>query len=171
MNLIKDKNILKFLIAIFILQLYFTLSGGYLAGSFFDNFDYLNSFIRNIEADNKINDYVKKSDGNILIEASGFAIQNQIEPSFDIWKVHVLEERGIISSDDLYKYCVEKNFSLILSFGDLEKINGIMRCIHEKYVLIDTIPVYQFEPTRFYGYIDPMYQIPRRVYKLKEGII
>ncbi|MCW1296105.1 MAG: hypothetical protein OH319_00290 [Candidatus Parvarchaeota archaeon] len=126
--------------------------------------------MRNLQSEYRINNYVKNSDGNILIEYSGYAIQNQIEPSFDAWKIYTLEANDIINTDDIYNYCVEKNFSMIFCFGDLEKINGIKRCIQDRYILIDTIFVYQFEPTRFYGYIDPNYQIERRIYKLKDVI-
>jgi len=137
-------------VILLILQIPLSISGGNLGSSFIDNLNYINDgFIQNLELEKKISDYVNKSDGNVLLEFPGYSIKNNVMTPLDIYKIYTLESTGVISRNELYEYCIQKNFSMIISFEDLESIKGIKNCIDDKYTLVETITMIFYPDFRF----------------------
>lgn len=162
---IKKTPIILMSIIFLLLQIPFTISGGNLGSSFLNNVNYINNgFIQNLELEKKISNYINNSDGNVLVEFPGYSIKNNFKTPLDVYKIYTLESIGIINKNELYEYCVQKNFSMIVSFGDLEIIKGIKNCINDKYTLVEIINMIFYPDLRFN--IGPETQTKVKIYKL-----
>ena len=86
-----------------------------------------------------ISNFIKTSPGNVLVEYQHMALKNKKELNPDAFKWYELESKGIINESEIYDYCLDKNYSLIIYFEDYKKIKGLKKCIDEKYTLIKKI--------------------------------
>jgi len=162
---IKKIPIILMAVVFLFLQIPLTISGGNLGSSFLSNLNYINNgFIQNFEMEKKISNYVNNSDDNVFVEFPGYYVQNDVKAPLDVYKIYTLESTGVISKNELYGYCIQKNFSIIISFGDLESIKGIKNCIDDKYTLVETITMIFYPDFRFN--IGPEAQIKVKIYKL-----
>jgi hypothetical protein len=87
---------------------------------------------------NRINNYVRVANGEILTEESGFAIQNDKEVLIHPLVLNYLERQGKWRADRLIKTIEEKKFSLIIvSYYYYPR--DVLYKIHENYNKIDDV--------------------------------